>query len=135
MYTRYIIYGYYQWVAARPSKFKEIFHWRVRLNICVRSCFRISMETAAMGGMAGFQYIAPNHIIKTQLHWSKLEQPFTVNEKRNFLLEDASLLALLNVSSSSSYRRASRIFCNSNKCVFYKKLESKFLVDARVACL
>jgi len=29
---------------------------------------RISMETAAMGGMAGFQYIAPNHIIKTQLH-------------------------------------------------------------------
>merc|ERR1712156_418820 len=27
---------------------------------------RISMETAAMGGMAGFQYIAPNHIIKTQ---------------------------------------------------------------------
>ncbi|XP_059099201.1 RNA-binding protein Nova-2-like [Tigriopus californicus] len=29
---------------------------------------RISMETAAMGGMAGFQYITPNHIIKTPLH-------------------------------------------------------------------
>ncbi|XP_071744169.1 poly(rC)-binding protein 2 isoform X2 [Lepeophtheirus salmonis] len=29
---------------------------------------RISMETASMGGMAGFQYIAPNHIIKTQIH-------------------------------------------------------------------
>ena len=35
---------------------------------CLLFCFRISMETAAMGGMAGFQYIAPNHIIKTQLH-------------------------------------------------------------------
>lgn len=34
------------------------------------------METAAMGGMAGFQYIAPNHIIKTQLHWK-----ITYNEK------------------------------------------------------
>eukprot|EP00096_Caligus_rogercresseyi_P006025 TRINITY_DN2215_c0_g1_i5.p1 TRINITY_DN2215_c0_g1~~TRINITY_DN2215_c0_g1_i5.p1 ORF type:complete len:391 (-),score=75.99 TRINITY_DN2215_c0_g1_i5:1683-2855(-) len=29
---------------------------------------RISMETASMGGMAGFQYVAPNHIIKTQIH-------------------------------------------------------------------
>jgi len=28
---------------------------------------RISMETASMGGLAGFQYISPNHIIKTQL--------------------------------------------------------------------
>ena len=33
-------------------------------------CFvysRISMETASMGGLAGFQYIAPNHIVKTSL--------------------------------------------------------------------
>jgi len=28
---------------------------------------RISMETASMGGLAGFQYIAPNHIVKTSL--------------------------------------------------------------------
>merc|ERR1711994_1149777 len=26
---------------------------------------RISMETASMGGLAGYQYIAPNHIVKT----------------------------------------------------------------------
>jgi len=26
---------------------------------------RISMETASMGGLAGFQYISPNHIVKT----------------------------------------------------------------------
>lgn len=28
---------------------------------------RISMETASMGGLAGFQYISPNHIVKTSL--------------------------------------------------------------------
>jgi len=28
---------------------------------------RISMETASMGGLAGFQYISPNHIVKTTL--------------------------------------------------------------------
>jgi len=28
---------------------------------------RISMETASMGGLAGYQYIAPNHIVKTSL--------------------------------------------------------------------
>merc|ERR1719369_1605985 len=28
---------------------------------------RISMETASMGGLAGFQYISPNHIVKTAL--------------------------------------------------------------------
>jgi hypothetical protein len=34
----------------------------------VRPYYRISMETATMGGLAGFQYIAPNHIIKTSIH-------------------------------------------------------------------
>jgi poly(rC)-binding protein 2/3/4 len=29
---------------------------------------RISMETASMGGLAGFQYISPNHIIKTPVN-------------------------------------------------------------------
>lgn len=29
---------------------------------------RISMETAAMGGMAGFHYVTPNHIVKTPMH-------------------------------------------------------------------
>jgi len=28
---------------------------------------RISMETASMGGLAGYQYISPNHIVKTSL--------------------------------------------------------------------
>lgn len=28
---------------------------------------RISMETATMGGMAGFQYLSPNHIVKTSM--------------------------------------------------------------------
>lgn len=47
-------------------------HWHhsqfmITKNVRIFPC-RISMETAAMGGMAGFQYIAPNHIIKTQLN-------------------------------------------------------------------
>jgi len=29
---------------------------------------RISMETASLGGLAGFQYISPNHIIKSPVH-------------------------------------------------------------------
>jgi len=29
---------------------------------------RISMETASLGGLAGFQYISPNHIIKAPVH-------------------------------------------------------------------
>merc|ERR1712110_61381 len=29
---------------------------------------RISMETASMGGLAGFQYLSPNHIIKSPVH-------------------------------------------------------------------
>ena len=33
------------------------------------SYFRISMETASLGGLAGFQYISPNHIIKSPVHW------------------------------------------------------------------
>ena len=40
----------------------------IRVSCIMYFPYRISMETAAMGGMAGFQYIAPNHIIKTQLH-------------------------------------------------------------------
>lgn len=49
-------------------------HWHhsqfmITKNVRIFPC-RISMETAAMGGMAGFQYIAPNHIIKTQLNWT-----------------------------------------------------------------
>ena len=31
-------------------------------------CFRISMETASLGGLAGFQYLSPNHIIKSPVH-------------------------------------------------------------------
>jgi len=30
---------------------------------------QISMETASLGGLAGFQYISPNHIIKSPVHW------------------------------------------------------------------
>jgi transcription antitermination factor NusA-like protein len=29
---------------------------------------RISMETASLGGLAGFQYISPNHIVKSPVH-------------------------------------------------------------------
>merc|ERR1719166_692508 len=29
---------------------------------------RISMETASLGGLAGFQYLSPNHIIKSPVH-------------------------------------------------------------------
>jgi len=29
---------------------------------------RISMETASLGGLAGFQYLSPNHIIKAPVH-------------------------------------------------------------------
>ena len=37
------------------------------LYLIIFLCFRISMETASMGGLAGYQYIAPNHIVKTSL--------------------------------------------------------------------
>ena len=41
----------------------------LQVYISINSLFylRISMETASMGGLAGFQYIAPNHIVKTSL--------------------------------------------------------------------
>jgi len=40
-------------------------HTRERRTFPFPLSCRISMETAAMGGMVGFHYIAPNHIIKT----------------------------------------------------------------------
>lgn len=52
------------------------FDWKIWLKIATGATAvennsilisRISMETASMGGLAGFQYVSPNHIVKTSL--------------------------------------------------------------------